>query len=277
MSYDHLHRYTVGSISIREAALVLAGTEPKLCYIDLSNNFGRFNPGTNDLKEAARRCAAKDYYNLLMLELAAPESQLSVTYLIASLLKKKACAEKEQEIPPELEALIRNDDVLVIDKGETSQFYIQSPSKSLKDSLIAGPWFISEETAITADSVEKWAKSKGVQSVFSERSTPLPSREDGFISATILDAPKLIDALLRLDHPYISKTFAAALAVLKHVIIHGTGRRPLNDAVTQFLAKSSFNLGSKAKLVPKVLNLWKTKPEKLTPFEDFIKSGSKIP
>ncbi|WP_257293105.1 hypothetical protein [Endozoicomonas sp. ONNA1] len=285
MNPDLYHYVIAPHITIRDAALVFAGIEPELCYIDLSNSFGPFDPYTENQKEAERRCKAKSFFNLLMSELSNRKSRLAVTCLVASLLKQKESQaeawinitpDSMEGIPSELDVLIRNDDVLSLDNGKTLQFFMQNPSETLKENIFMGPWFISGDTSVTPVSIAEWADSKGVPSVFSKCLEPKPSRENGFSGAVAMDAPLLIDALLRPENPYISKVLKATLLALKHVMIHGTGKHNLTTAIEIYLEKNFPKLNNTLKgYVAKLLNIWGTKTALLPPLEEYLKSKAK--
>ena len=86
-----LTHHIIGShISIRDAAMIMAGIEPLDCLISFKSDYSPFDPNTNDEGKRRERFIAKKYFDLLMEELTKEDSCLEIVNLVAYAVSRTA-------------------------------------------------------------------------------------------------------------------------------------------------------------------------------------------
>ena len=78
------HHICGSSITLRDAALVIAGVEPQSCFVTLDSVYGPFDTQQSSEERESQIFAAKKYYELLKEDLYNPKSYLNVIKFVAT-------------------------------------------------------------------------------------------------------------------------------------------------------------------------------------------------
>ena len=208
MDYSKLQHWRFKKdISIRNAALLLAGIEPKTCYISFEPQFGPIDIPSSHQNEEHLICAAHNYFDEIKKDINTLDSgDLEVTRLGIG----KAIA------------LVSIADISTAEKNE------------IKAGIQAEVLRINERTEVTVISVARWAASRDIQSVFSELIKQSKNIKDWGWE----DTSDLVDILLNIENPYMSPELRAALEAFRHVCNNGTKpSHTYKQEVEQFLKK----------------------------------------
>lgn len=203
---------TSPSNTISETVFVMAGTEPMDCPMVLDNQFGVFDPQTQNPEERARRFQAKKFFNEIMEDLPDSESCLEVRKLTAlikavkvgdEIIKVESCSDLMQLIQERRSKV--EPEILISGAAEIFEYQgnpyitVKDPSKFTMREVHHGRWVANSLSKLSTDSVTKWVQSRGINCEFSQY-----QKTENHMSFGEQDLPSVFSRIIEIRSKYLS-------------------------------------------------------------------------
>lgn len=222
------------ALSITEAAKIMSGIEPKEYPFSLEAGLGPLDVGVSDPDLRSRMYKAGTLLGLMKEELISPDCQLEIDNLVAIICSQnnanRSVTVSDQPIEFDdlagfdiwsvhPDALQVKDLTISTDPNGTECLTYRNPPDYIKRELLTGRLQPTGLTTVTTISLAKWARQKGIDSVFSTMLNADQQREHFNES----DIPYLLSQIVRINTDFFGEELNITLRVLFKLCAEGSG------------------------------------------------------
>lgn len=233
------------TLTLNEAAKILAGLEPKEHCFSLKQGYGPVKVPDYEPELKAKCYKAVTMMQLLLQELKASDCQLEIVDLFAIVCgdsaRKRNIVVSDQPVAvedcPSFDLLstrldaFNSRDFVIHKLGEIKYLQVNNPPEYVKEELITGRLESTEFTTVTTLSLARWASQKGIDSVFSA----MLNTDQGQYHYTEAEVPYLLSELVRINSDFLGKEFNIHLSTMSELCENGSQGGSTKQYVTKFL------------------------------------------